>query len=394
MEKAVLNLDRLNLVSDTEQGSDRKNESAVERTVPKAFIKRTANQVLKDASELEISNMLFSEFVFEQELTIIYTKPNVGKSMLAFQMAHLISTGNHLDGLVNESNAQRVLYFDLELSDLQFQSRYATEYTDVDGKRNFNNHFKFNDNLEILKFSDAQCPRGMDKTEYIFEQIKEECEDSEAKILFIDNISWLTMKGLERSDHAKFLMEKLLQLVKQEKYTIVVIAHTPKISDNRPIYLTDLAGSGGIGAFCDSAFIINDSPAQGKTSKYLKQTKCRSAEKVFDERNVLNVVLEELHPNFIGVKVVDVDEDYLIELNHFSRAEIKTTAVYNEDQKIEAKLKIKKAIEDDSSISSRKLEKISGVSHQTANIYRKEIEQNPQLFDGYMNPKKEKDGDS
>jgi len=394
MRNAAVNLERLNLVSDTEQDSDFENEGAVKKELPRAFIKRTANQVLKDASKLEVSNMLFSEFVFEQELTIIYTKPNVGKSILAFQMAHLISTGNHLDGLVNESNAQRVLYFDLELSDLQFQSRYASEYTDVDGKRNFNNHFKFNDNLEILKFSDAQCPRGMDKTEYIFEQIKLECKESKAKVLFIDNISWLTMKGLERSDHAKFLMEKLLQLVKQEKYTIVVIAHTPKISDNRPIYLTDLAGSGGIGAFCDSAFIINDSPTQGRASKYLKQTKCRSAEKIYDERNVLNVVLEELHPNFIGVKVVDVDDELLNESNHFGRAEIKTTAIYNEEQKIEAQLKIKKAIEEDPSITSRKLEKISGVSHQTANKYRKEIENNPQLFDGYMNPKTKEDGES
>jgi hypothetical protein len=109
---------------------------------------------------------------------------------------------------------------------------------------------------------------------------------------------------------------------------------------------------------------------------------------------VLNVVLEELHPNFVGVKVVDVDDELLNEANHFCRAEIITTAVYNEDQKIEAKLKIKKAIEDDPSISLRKLEKISGVSHQTAKTYRKQIEANPQLFDGYMNPKTEEDGDS
>ena len=156
--------------------------------------------------------------------------------------------------------------------------------------------------------------------------------------------------------------------------------------------MTDLAGSGGIGAFCDSAFIINDSPAQGRTSKYLKQTKCRSAEKVFDERNVLNVVLEELHPNFMGVKVVNVDDDLLNEANHFGKAAIITTAVYNEEQKIEAQLKIKKAIEEDPSITSRKLEKISGVSHPTALKYRKEIEENPQLFDGYMNPKTEEDG--
>ncbi len=390
MREAAINPDRFNQELNGES-TNQEATGAIERTVPRAFIKRTANQVLRDASELEISNMLFSEFIFEQELTILYTKPNVGKSMLAIQIAHLISTGHHLDGLVNESKAQRVLYFDLELSDLQFQSRYATEYTDVQGKRRYSNPFEFSDYLEILRFSDAQCPRGMDKTEYIFEQIKLECEESQAKILFIDNISWLTMKGLERSDHAKFLMQKLLRLVKQEKYTIVVIAHTPKISDNRPIYLTDLAGSGGIGAFCDSAFIINDSPSQGRNNKYLKQTKCRSAEKVFDERNVLNVVMEGLYPNFVGVKVVDVDEELLEEANHFSRADIKTTAVYDEDQKLEAQLKIKKAIEDDPNISSRKLEKISGVSHQTANRYRKEIEENPQLFDGYMNPKTDED---
>ena len=64
MRNAAVNLDRLNGVRDAEQGSDPVKEGAVERTVPRAFIKRTANQVLKDASELEVSNMPFSEFVF------------------------------------------------------------------------------------------------------------------------------------------------------------------------------------------------------------------------------------------------------------------------------------------------------------------------------------------
>lgn len=390
MSKAKINEARLEVVVDSEHGSDQQNILAVKKDLPRAFVGQTMNECLNEAMGLEIPNMLLSEFIFEEELTIIYTKPNVGKSMLALQIADGITKGKAIDGLINEADPQPVIFYDLELSKMQLLARYSERYKDSKGKRKYRDPFEFNDNLHRFQFSKDSCPKGIDRSEFLFQNIIRDCQEINSKIIFIDNISWLTMKGLEKMEDAKKLMNLLLELCDKHKYTVIVIAHTPKI-ENRPILLNDLAGSGGLGNFCDSAFVINDSPALGKPHKYLKQNKCRSAEKVYDERNVLNVTMEKIKGNFVGVSVVDVDDEYLSEAMHFTRAEIKTTAKYDEQQKIEAQLKIKKAVEEDPSISSRQLEKISGVSHNTANKYRKEIEENPQLFDGYLNPKDEED---
>ena len=46
---------------------------------------------------------------------------------------------------------------------------------------------------------------------------------------------------------------------------------------------------------------------------------------------------------------------------------------------MEAMLKIHKAVKDDPEISSRKLSTISGVAHNTANRFKKEVQANPEL---------------
>ena len=159
--------------------------------------------------------------------------------------------------------------------------------------------------------------------------------------------------------------------------------------------MKDLAGSAGLGNFCDAAFIINESWSQGKPCKYLKQNKCRSAIKVYDETNVLNVRMEQIEPNFVGFKVVpDVGDEFLNEARHFKKHEIPNTTKFSESQAIEAKLKIHKAVKNDPEISSRKLETLSGVSHNTANRYKKEVQANPQLWDGFSNPKIDLDEDN
>ena len=58
---------------------------------------------------------------------------------------------------------------------------------------------------------------------------------------------------------------------------------------------------------------------------------------------------------------------------------------------MKAKQIIAEALERNPEASSRELEKISGVSHNTANKYRKEMLSNQELFDGYLNPRKYED---
>ncbi len=144
---ASLNLERITKVKDSTQGVDPVTEGAV---TEKAFNVRSANEVLKmTAAKQPIPNMLFGEFIFEGELTALYAPTNRGKSFLALHIAHLIASGKSLDGLENEAEPQKVVFFDLELSDLQFQARYSEEYKDSKGKRAYRNQFKFHSNLYI-----------------------------------------------------------------------------------------------------------------------------------------------------------------------------------------------------------------------------------------------------
>ena len=389
---ASLNLDRITKVKDSGQSPDTINEGAVKK---RAFNVWSANQVLDDAAKQPIPNMLFSEFIFEGELTTLYAPTNRGKSFLALHIAHLIASGKSLDGMENESPPQKVIFFDLELSKVQFRARYSEEYKDAKGKRAYKNQFKFHENLMIAKFAASIPPKGVDQVDWYFSQIKETAEECKAKIIFLDNISWLTNKGLEKMEDAKKLIERLLRLVKQDGYTIIVLAHTPKIGDNTPITMRDLAGSAGLGNFCDAAFIINESWSQGKPYKYLKQNKCRSAIKVYDESNVLTVMMEQIQPNFVGFRVApDSGDDYKYEAQHLHKHEILNTVTYTEQQATEAKLKIHKAVKDDPDISSRKLEMLSGVSPPTALKYKKIVQANPELWDGFSNLKTDLDENS
>jgi len=186
---ASLDLKMITKVKDSTQSDNSLTEGAVKK---KAFNVWSANQVLDDAAKQPIPNMLFSEFIFEGELTTLYAPTNRGKSFLALHIAHLIASGKSLNGLENEADSQKVIFFDLELSKLQFQARYSEEYKDAKGKRAYKNQFKFHDNLMIAKFAATIPPKGIDQVEWYFSQIKETALECEAKIIFLDNISWLT----------------------------------------------------------------------------------------------------------------------------------------------------------------------------------------------------------
>ena len=389
MKEARINESRLKIATDSSK------ESVSKKDFPRIFRRCSANQAMEDAANMPIPNMLFGEFIFEEELTVLYTKPNVGKSLLAMHITEMIATGTGLEGLKNESEPQKVIYVDLELSDQQRRIRYSEEIINPKtGKREYYNAYNFHKNVIIVDYNYEEIPKRYDRLEVIFKNIEAEFEETGAKVMVIDNISWLTMKGLERSDHAKELMSKLANLVKNKKYGMLVVAHTPKISENTPIELGHLSGSGTIGNAVDAAFIINDSYVQGHPYKYLKMTKARSCPKVYNSRNVLNITLDYIRPNFIGASIVEVDDDLKFEINHLNADVPMGTVVYDEQQKREAQLKIKRVLDEDPDISSRQLAKIIGVSHTTTIKYKKQVLDNPQLFDGYMNPKAEEDGDS
>ena len=77
---------------------------------------KTANRTILEASQLPTPRALWDSFWYEGELSCLFADSNVGKSILAVQIADCIA------------RTDNVLYLDFELSEKQFQLRYTDEY--------------------------------------------------------------------------------------------------------------------------------------------------------------------------------------------------------------------------------------------------------------------------
>ncbi len=66
--------------------------------------------------------MLFGELWCEGEICILFADTNVGKSILATQIADDIGKGKNEEGLKVEVEPQPITYFDFELSDKQLEA--------------------------------------------------------------------------------------------------------------------------------------------------------------------------------------------------------------------------------------------------------------------------------
>lgn len=241
------------------------------------LIVKTANQWLEEASQRPIPKMLFSELWHEGELCILFASSGLGKSILAVQIGNSISTGEKIPGFKNESTSQTVLYFDFELSDKQFEGRYSEE---------FKNHFVFDEKFIRIELNpDADKPEKQTEEEYLINSIERCIEETGAKILIIDNITYLR-SDTEKAKDALPLMKKLKALKRKYDLSILTLTHTPKRDASKPITKNDLSGSIMLFNFCDSSFSIGAGTSDPNV-RYIKQIKERFTQKVYDDDNVI-----------------------------------------------------------------------------------------------------------
>ena len=141
---------------------------------------KTANGWIEQASKRPIPRMLFSEFWYEQELCILFADTNVGKTILAVQIADSISRGKSIPGFKLETNAQKVIYCDFELNDKQFQGRYSCNYEDP---------YQFSDNFLRVEINpEADFPEDASFEFALSNAIEKVITETGAKIVIIDNI--------------------------------------------------------------------------------------------------------------------------------------------------------------------------------------------------------------
>ena len=253
-------------------GDDLSRAEALRESIPNAVGMlriKSANDTLKEAQQRPDPKPLWLSLWYEGEVCCLFADSNLGKSIYAVQIGESIA------------HTQSVLYFDFELSDKQFQLRYTDEA---------GNLYRFSDN-----FYRAEIDKDFLDTENFEDAIISNIEDTAlqfgAKVVIIDNLTWLCCNSEKGDDAGKF-MKRLMALKKLHDLSMLIIAHTPKRNQSTPISTNDLAGSKKLYNFFDSCFAIGQS-AKDIGLRYIKQMKARHGEFEYDGGNVIVCQIEK-----------------------------------------------------------------------------------------------------
>lgn len=238
--------------------------------------------VIEDGKKKPPIHRLWGDFWWENELVFLFADSGIGKSILATQIAYEIAKGESECTTV-EVKPQTVLYFDFELSERQLARRYG--------------------NADFPK-SLIRCTisENVDSEEFsmnVIEGIKDKLLDTGAKVMILDNLSYLSTQTAD-AEYAGIIMDGMTRLKREINVSIMVIAHTPKIDEWKPLSKTNMAGSKILSNFADGVFAIGRTRVGGR---YLKLLKTRMVSEP-DEKSLLpyfNIVSEPyLHFEKVG----------------------------------------------------------------------------------------------
>ncbi len=254
------------------------------------FELRKSYEWIDEAMKQPKPTQLFSELWHLGELCILFADTNTGKSILAVQIADSISRGECIAGFKLETAAQKVVYFDFEMCSKQYEARYSNDFTD---------HYVWHPNLLRAELNnEIDLPDGCaDFEECLQMSLQQVIEDTGARILVIDNLTYLKQET-ERAKDALPLMKELKALKNRYSLSILALAHTPKRDNTKPLSRNDLQGSKMLINFCDSSFCIGESH-KDKSLRYIKQIKARNTEHIYDTDNVILCRIEKPR-NFLG----------------------------------------------------------------------------------------------
>lgn len=263
---------------------------------PSLLVVKTANQTIRDAMSQPIPHRLCGNLWFEGEVGILFADTNLGKSIASVQLADNITKGKREGPLGSDSPAQAVVYLDFELSDKQFEKRYSIDYE---------RHYRWDDSFLRVKINPTFTDFEDFETQ-LFAEIESVLASTGARVLIVDNITYLKMQSTESGKEAMSLMKHLTHLKHKFDLSLLVLAHTPKRPHlSSPLSFNDLAGSKQLSNFADSIFCIGKSH-QDSDVRYIKQLKARSCSV---EEEVYLFRLEKSH-NFLGFNFEGTDFEW------------------------------------------------------------------------------------
>jgi predicted ATP-dependent serine protease len=297
------------------------------------FIVKTANTWIQESKTQPIPRMLFGELWFENEWCILFSDAGVGKSILAVQIAEAISSGNKHELFPVEVEPQPVLYFDYELSAKQFEKRYSKDYKE---------HFIFNDNFYRVSIN-KNTDDVSSFQEHIYSAIEAAIIRYKAKVVIIDNITYLSMISTDSAKDSLPLINQLLRLKNRFGISLLTLHHTPKRDKSQPITENDLAGSKMFSNFCDALMTIGVS-AKDNMTKYIKQIKIRSGAHLYGSENVIVANVERVH-NYLQFSFTGFgsEREFLKELSEREKKDIDDVIL--DMMKTDDSLSLRKAVE-------------------------------------------------
>jgi RecA-family ATPase len=322
--------------------------------IPNAFVSKTANQWLEEAKKRPAPVKLYDEFWCEGELCFLFADSGVGKSILAVQI------GDHISRGLGSGKAQKVSYFDFELSMKQFEKRYC-KVTKEGNDEIRSDHYVFHENFKRLEINiDAEMPeRFKDLDEWVNFSFEQAVVTGDAKVIIVDNITYMRDE-LEKSHIASSMMKMLNHLKKKFGLSILALAHTPKRDNTKPLSSNDLGGSKMLVNFADSCFAIGKSN-NDENIRYIRQIKVRDSEHKYTKDNV-KVYQISKNSNFLGFEHIG----YSPESDHLK--------ILSEKEKADLPQRIKNLSE--MGLSQREIASRCQVSVGTVNRYLKMNESN------------------
>ncbi len=265
------------------------------------FSVKQANVVMNEAKERPDSIPLYEKLWYEHELCCLFADSNLGKSIFAVQMADEIAR-----------RGKRVIYFDFEFSDKQFQQRYTSRRGVM--------HI-FPKTFFRAEIASEKLDEKYDET--LLTDIEKASIEAHVDVVIVDNLTWLCADNEKGGDAAK-LMKALMKIKFKHNFSMLIIAHTPKRDMSRPITANDLAGSRKIFNFFDSVFAIGRS-AKDENLRYIKQIKVRTGEFIYNAENVIVCSIEQGDDGFLHLALQGTasEREHLKEPSEQDRSNLK-----------------------------------------------------------------------
>jgi len=265
-------------------------------------IVRTEKERDADAKNIEPSKKLMGDYIFlKPSVTALFGCSGVGKTFFTYQLARAFANGIDVietDGnlFMNEAPPVRVFYADLELDDEEYRSRRVMR----DGR------FTENCKEEIYFYQrDADAELEAVENNEPIDETQTICQTAHnlgCKVVIIDNLTCLAGDLVDGAT-AVNIVTKIKRLSIRYKLTVVLITHTPKVDEEKPLTLNNLAGSKHLGNYLTGVIAMNRLPYGHAV--YLRHVKARGAKQVEDYVVMaIENANEEKPPHFEFIKIL------------------------------------------------------------------------------------------